>query len=190
VDEGQGARGSPDADSFEVFPTGATVVRALDARPDDVVVGETLRRTGRAVRDGYDHAREFRARPGHRPGPTVGQPGAREGGDADIVRPVLIDPLKACRLAVSGELFASPIDHLRIEGHVGAAEYLVWDARITTDHGRGVPATLHLLASPSMVVTVLELIPRRRLRRTRGRFVRDGVAAIEELARRLQQSAA
>ncbi len=45
--------------------------------------------------------------------------------------------------------------------------------------------SLHLLAAPSMVVTVLELVPRRRLRWQRNGFVQDGIAVIDQLATRL-----
>jgi hypothetical protein len=174
---------------FEVFPTGATQRRdqKLTKHAD---ANEVLRRSGGAVRDGYEHARDFRAHPGRRPG-AVTRARRRQGGATDIVRPVLIDPFTACRLALSGELFAAPVEHLEIEHHGRDPElYLLWEARVTSDHGRGVPASLHLLASPSMVVTVLELVPRRRLRWASDRFVRDGVTAIEQLAHRLESCAA
>jgi hypothetical protein len=194
VSDGQGARGAHEPWEFEVFPTGTTIARAPDDIDEAFEFGarERLRRGSAAVRDGYEHARDFHARPGHRPGGTTAPvTSGRDGGDTDIVRPVLVDPLIACQLAVSGQLFAEPIDHLDIEHHSqdpDEARYLVWRASLTSDHGRPVPATLHLLASPSMVVTVLELVPRRRLRWNRDRFVRDGVAAIEVLAHRLERA--
>jgi hypothetical protein len=182
------AHGAPEHELFEVFPTGSTIAHAPEPKFDDGSgMSERLRRSGEVVRDGYGHARDFHARPGHRPGGSVQATSSREGGDTDIVRPVLVDPRLASRLALSGRLFADPIEHLEIDPiHPGGAKYLVWDVRLATDRGRGVPATLHLLASPSMVVTVLELVPRRRLRWNRERFVRDGVAAVEILAHRLE----
>jgi hypothetical protein len=37
-----------------------------------------------------------------------------------------------------------------------------------------------------MVVTVLELVPQRRVRWHRRRFIRDGIAALDALAARLE----
>lgn len=194
MSDGQGAQGTHEPPEFEVFPTGTTTARAPGDAGEDALdmwlgMSDRLRRGSAVVRDGYEHARDFQARPGHRPGGAVEMTSGRDGGGTDVVRPVLVDPMTACRLAVTGSLFAEPIEHLDIEHHdhdPDEARYLVWAANLTSDHGRPVPATLHLLASPSMVVTVLELIPRRRLRWGRERFVRDGVAAVEVLARRLE----
>ena len=134
----------------------------------------------------------FHARPGHRPGTppqTIGTASARAGGDSDIVRPVLVSPTFACELATSGALFADPIPHLAItKGNDDARRFLMWDGQLDSG-GRRRGVTFHLLASPSMVVTVLELVPRRRLRRHRDQFIADGVAAVETIARRLEQAA-
>lgn len=179
--------GEPGSEPFEVFPTGATVLRVRDPAADDgTSLADHLHRSGELVRAGYDHARNFHARPGPRPG-VVPATSGRVGGDADIVRPVLVDPATASHLAISGTLFAAPIAALTIDEHDGDPDrYLVWNAHLSTDRGRPIPATLHLLGSPSMVVTVLELVPRRRLRWRLDGFVRVGVAAIEELAHRLE----
>jgi len=166
------------------------VLRAADAAADDgTSLTEHLHRSGELVRAGYDHARNFHARPGHRPG-DVPSTSARAGGDADIVRPVLVDPARASHLALTGALFATPIGALTIDEHDDGHDddpgrFLVWSALLATDQGRPIPATLHLLGSPSMVVTVLELVPRRRLRWRRDRFVHHGIVALDELARRL-----
>lgn len=113
---------------------------------------------------------------------------ARTGTGDDVVRPVHVDPIAACELAVSGRLFAEPIPHLLVaDDHEVAARYLLWNAELVSGRRRPMPAALHLLASPSMVVTVLELVPRRRIRWRRKRFVRDGIEAVEVIAHRLQR---
>jgi hypothetical protein len=182
---------------IDVYPTGATVAHFPPTTTGTEVdghhgaaVSELLRRSGVAVREGIEHARDFHARPGHRPGaaPTPSTTSSRQGGDTDIVRPVLVDPNRACELALSGRLFAEPIEHLDVDvagDDRDERRYLVWDATIRTGRRHRHRATLHLLASPSMVVTVIELVPTRRVRRHRDRFVRDAVIAVEELARRL-----
>lgn len=113
---------------------------------------------------------------------------ARTGTHDDVVRPVHVDPIAACELAVSGRLFAEPIPHLVVAGdHEVAAKYLLWDAELVCGRRKPLPAALHLLASPSMVVTVLELVPRRPIRWRRRRFLRDGIQAVETLATRLER---
>lgn len=86
---------------------------------------------------------------------------------------------------LSGEVFADPVPHLVIDAEHVDARFLVWRVTVVGDHVRPVPATLHLLGSPSMVVTVLELVPGRRLRWGHERFVRYGVEALDELAHRI-----
>ncbi len=175
---------------LEVFPTGRTVVVAPDATGithDAPTFGERLRQGGSSVRDGLGQARDFHAAPGPRPGavPIPAVTSTRAGGGTDIVRPVLVDPLTACRLATSGELFSPPIPHLRVDGP-GDRATLTWDAAVVSGRRREQRATLHLMASPSMVVTVIELVPCRRIRRRRSRFVAEGIAVVEELAHRLE----
>jgi hypothetical protein len=189
---------------LEVFSTGTTVACLPDRPPtgpehpaaaerdDAPSLGDRLRHGGEVVLEGLEHARGFHARPGHRPGTpplTIGTASARAGGDSDIVRPVLVSPTLACELATSGTLFADPIPHLAIaRGDDDVRRFLVWDGLLDSG-GRQRGVTFHLLASPSMVVTVLELVPRRRLRRHRDQFIADGVAAVETIARRLEQAA-
>ena len=169
----QWARPTPDAHEIEVFATGTTVARAPDEPAFDDLTGqgltELLRRSGCTVRDGYEHARDFHARPGHRPGTTpIATTSERRGSGVDIVRPVLVNPLLASDAAVSGRLFAELIPGLELEERdPDGARYLVWHARLSGRRVHSVPVSLHLLASPSMVVTVLELVPRHRLRRHR-----------------------
>ncbi len=58
---------------------------------------------------------------------------------------------------------------------------------VASPHLRSVPATLHLRATPSMVLSVLELVPRRRLRWRRDAFVAAGVEAVEALAHEFER---
>ncbi len=186
---------SPLQRELEVFPTGSTVLQPVDtawhhehSREPGATFADQMHRTGVVVRGAVQHARDFHARPGHRPGhvaPTTAS--TRRGGGTDIVRPVLVDPLRACELAISGSLFELPLDHLDVE-FPGHAPSLTWRVVITTGRSRHHPATLHLLASPSMVVTVVELIPSNRIRRRRRRFVTEGIAAVDELAHRLERA--
>jgi hypothetical protein len=177
---------------LEVFATGAATAFAPAECPlecfDPVgqpTFADHLRRGGDAVHHGIDHARELRATPGPRPGRPIATTGERRGGSCDIVRPIYLHPDRACALAL-GDVFRRPIDHLEITDDSAAAD-LIW--RVVITGSRRVPATLHLRASPSMVVTVLELVPRRTLRWHRDQFVRDGVAAADSLARRLIDAA-
>lgn len=194
MDDGQWARREPDRPDIEVFATGTTVVSlgapALDAAgvaTDAAVVAQQLRRGGAVVRHGYEHARDLQARPGHRPGGAVASASSRAGGDTDIVRPVLIDPILASALADSGALFTLVIPHLTIvERHDPADRSLVWRGVLIDLNGRPIPVSLHILGSPSMVVTVLELVPQRRIRWHREAFVRHGIAALDAVARRLE----
>jgi len=182
VTDGQRARGGPD--EIDVFATGATHAVATDS----TVLPDLLRRSGSTVRVSYAHARDFHARAGHRPGTPLATVSPRRTGTADIVRPVLVNPIDACDVAVSGRLFDDRVPGLDIERHLADADgarYLVWNAWLHVGSNRLVPASLHLLGSPSMVVTVLELVPQRRLRRQRTAFVRHGLAALDALASRL-----
>ena len=144
------------------------------------------------MRDGIEHARDFQARPGRRPGAApvlAGTTSSRAGGDTDIVRPVLVSPRFASEFAITGRLFAEPVPYLSISPCADAEQrFLIWDG-VLDCAGRRHSVTFHLLASPSNVVTVLELVPCRRLRRQRQRFIDDGVAAVEVIARRLQHAA-
>lgn len=174
---------------IEVFATGATTLTAPSDVPDTHDVAELLRRSGATLHDGYDHVRELQATPGHRPGVRTCGLRSTQRGAADVVRPVAVSPDTASAAAMSGALFDGTIPHLSVEldgaGAVGK-RYLVWRSTVTHGDRGGVPATLHLLASPSMVVTVLELVPQRRVRWHRERFIRDGIAALDALAARLE----
>lgn len=193
---------------LEVFGTGSTLTVAPDPAPDDrsvgheliplettaaVTLGDRVRHGGELMREGIEHARDFQARPGHRPGAApvlAATTSGRAGGDTDIVRPVLVSPMFAGEFAATGRLFDEPIPNLSISHRDSDAErrFLIWDAELDTA-GNMRQVTLHLLASPSMVVTVLELVPCRRQRLQRRRFVADGVAVVEEIAHRLERAA-
>lgn len=174
---------------IEVFATGTTTLTAASDASDTNDVVDLLRRSGATLHDGYDHVRELQATPGHRPGVRTRGLRTTGRGAADVVRPVAVSPDAASAAAMSGALFDGTIPHLRVEldgaGAVGR-QYLVWRSTVTHGDRGGVPATLHLLASPSMVVTVLELVPQRRVRWHRERFIRDGIAALDALAARLK----
>lgn len=186
------ARGTSDGphDEIEVFPTGGTVLRAPTAPllprstgTDAATLDELPTDDDRGAPRGYH------ARPGRRPGATPGTTSARAGGDSDIVRPLLVAPVAASRLVLSGAVFAAPLPHLRIDDEQVGDRFLVWAVTVVGEHVRPTPATLHLLGSPSMVVTVLELVPARRLRWGRDHFVRYGIEAIDELAHRIERAA-
>lgn len=174
------ARPSATTGELEIFATGSTTLVASDDEPSHAMA--TLRR-GITVPD-------FHARPGYRPGTRITVTSGRSGGDTDVVRPVLIDPVIACELAISGALFRDPVEGLVIDSSGdGSSSLLTWRAVITGDGFRPTPTRLHLRASPSMVVTVLELVPQRRVRWNRAAFVRAAVAAVETLAHRLEHDA-
>lgn len=199
-------RATSTGDELDVFPTGTTIALepigpATDGSDADPVsyepseaqsIGDLLRQSGEMMRVGLEHARDIHARPGHRPGAApvlAGTTSSRLGGDTDIVRPVLVSPVLASELATTGSLFDEPIPHLSIRHHDDAERrLLMWDAGLETG-GRERRVTLHLRASPSMLVTVLELIPCRRPRYQRRQFLADGVAAVDVIARRLQRTA-
>jgi hypothetical protein len=173
---------------LEVFATGTTAIVHVGgdepdpARGDDAgTTAELLRRTGAAMLD-------IHARPGHRPGRPIVIASARRGGDTDIVRSVLIHPAIACRVATSGRLFRDPIDGFDVNEADDADDdrrFLVWHAALSGSHVSRIPVSLHVLASPSLVVTVLEIIPQRPLRWKRDGFVRDGIDVIDRVAARL-----
>lgn len=172
------ARSATTTDELEVFATGTTSLVAIGDEPSHAVA--SLRR-GMTVPD-------FHARPGHRPGTRITVTSGRAGGDTDVVRPVLIDPAIACELALSGALFDDPVEDLLMDTTGdGPSSLLTWRAVLSGRGIRRTPVTLHLRASPSMVVTVLELVPQRGVRWNRTAFVRAAVAAVETLARRLEQ---
>ena len=169
------------AGDIEVFATGDSLLLAPgDDAPS--AIAEFVRRTGG----------DYHARPGYRPGVRIATTSGRRSGDADVVRPVLVDPRRACAAAIDGTLFAQPIAGLDLTSHerrTDECELLVWDARLTGDHVRAVPVTINLLASPSMVVTIIELVPQRPVRWNRNGFLVDGVATVERLAARLVAAA-
>jgi hypothetical protein len=180
---------------IEVFATGTTGARPPEpwsAPEPPTPMRDLLRHTNEVVnefvRDGVERSRDFHARPGPRPGVDVAR-STRQGEGTDVVRPVLVRPDLACAHALSGAWFVDPIANLEISATPGGDRYLVWDAVVQVGWHRRCPAELHLLASPSMVVTVVELVPRRRLRRRRRRFVEAAVPAIDELAGRLERAA-
>jgi hypothetical protein len=144
------------------------------------------------VADGYraavDRARDIHAADGYRPGGVRPETaGNRRGGACDIVRPMLVDPLIASAIAVSPTFRSRGHLHLTFaEGADSDERALTWKVIVRSPRLGAVPATLHLSASPSQVVSVLELVPQRRLRWRANRFVEVGIAAIDSLADELQ----
>lgn len=184
-----GARSGHDDGDIDVFATGRTAALEPGDAPDDIDdLADHVRHGAAAVRAGLERAREFHARPGHRPGPAIDTTSSRQGRVTDIVRPVLVSPLVAVDAVVAGGVLSRPVPGLAVDTAAGGADghrYLVWDAVLTSRRGAAIRCSLHLSASPSMVVTVLELIPRQRLPWSHQRFVRDGLTAIDVIAERL-----
>lgn len=182
----QGTHDEPNRsdDEIVVFPTGVTLARGTatnEASPAVIV--------DRPAAADSPARREFHARPGHRPGATPGVTSSRAGGDTDIVRPLLVAPGIACRIVLAGGVFDLPLPHVRIHRDRIDAQLLIWPVSIVGDRVRPVPATLHLHSSASMIVTVLELVPTRRVRWGRDRFLRYGIEAIDVLAHRIERAA-
>lgn len=168
----------PDDHEIDVFATGTTLLLAPGDPDGHSPVADLVRRA----------AHDYHARPGHRPGVPIATTSGRRSGDCDVVRPVLVDPRRASAVAADGRLFDDEIDGLEFvaSAHERAdRDVLVWAARLSGAHVRSIPVSLHLLASPSMVVTIIELVPQRRLRWNRTGFLADGVAVVERIARRL-----
>lgn len=164
---------------LDVFPTGDTHLLAPPSDSTPSAIGVAVRRGGAALLD-------YHAAPGHRPGTQIATTSGRRSGPADIVRPVLVDPRRAVMLAEC-DLFAEPTAGLVIDDRDATTSrpFLVWNGRLSGLHLSPVRVSLHLLASPSMVVTVLELVPQTRVRRHERAFIRAGVEAVDALADRL-----
>lgn len=143
------------------------------------------------VRHGYqfvrDHPIEVRAAAGPRLGPGPTATDGRRGGDCDIVRSIRVDPWTASEIAGSGAFRRDEHRYLTfVDADPGDDRALSWRVVVASPRLRSVPATLHLRATPSMVLSVLELVPRRRLRWRRDAFVAAGVEAVESLAREFE----
>lgn len=87
---------------IEVFATGTSEWREIDRPPTDdellAALSGQFHRTGGVVRDAMQHARDFHARPGRRPGHVApATASSRRGGGTDIVRPALVDPTLSSR---------------------------------------------------------------------------------------------
>jgi hypothetical protein len=187
-----------DAHDVEIYATGSTIITGSDdERPDHrrlgadgvTPVGDQLRKAVSALHGGIDHARQFHAKAGPRMGshPTTVAT-TREGTKSEIIRPVLLDPWQAWEVAGSGRLFDDPIPRLTIDRGPKPphSTYPTWTASLRTGWMKHRAAQLQVSASPSFNVTVLELIPARPRRTGNRSFLRVGLPAIEELARRLE----
>jgi hypothetical protein len=169
---------------LDVFATGDTHLLAPDQEPPPSSVGEAMRRGSAAVHD-------LHARPGFRLGTPIATTSGRRSGPADIVRPVLVDPRRAATLA-QRYLFVEPVAGLDLDDRNADTErrYLVWTGRLSGRQVSPVCVALHLLASPSMVVTVLELVPQGRVRWHQQAFIQVGIEVVDTLAKRLTELAA
>ena len=135
----------------------------------------------------------YRARPGRRPGGYEDRKG-RSGGREDVMTPVAVLPGIASRVLHSGALFQHPIpglsvDRESLESDAGGSS---WKATVECGRFRRRPrkATLRAYPTPSLNLTVLELVPTRpRLIHTRS-FVDVGVQAIVTLSERLAAGSA
>ena len=189
-----------DAHDVEVYATGSTIITGPDYERSEqprsgadglTPVGDQFRRAVTVLHDGLDHAHRFHAKSGPRMGP--GPPAAasaREGTKSEIIWPVLLDPRRAWEFAGSGQLFAEPIPRLQVDQgpRPSRATYPVWTVSLRTGWVKRRAAQLQLSASPSFNVTVLELLPAAPRRTGTRSFLRAGLPAIEELARRLHAS--
>jgi hypothetical protein len=136
------------------------------------------------ARHGYEvlreHAGEVQAARCYRPVPTIA--GARCRGECDIVRSMRVDPWTASTIACSEAFRCDDHRYLTfLDAEPDDDHALTWSVLVASRRLR-VPATLHLRADPSMVLSVLELVPRRRLRWRRDAFVAAGVEAVDSLA--------
>jgi hypothetical protein len=187
-----------DTKEIEVYATGSTIITGPNDQAHDhrgrgadgvAPVGDQLRKAVTALHGGIDHARQFHAKAGPRMGshPTTVAT-TREGAKSEIIRPVLLDPWQAWEVAGSGQLFADPIPRLTIDRGATPphSTYPTWTASLRTGWVKHRAAQLQVSASPSFNVTVLELIPSTPRRTGNRSFLRVGLPAIEELARRLE----
>lgn len=187
-----------DAHDVEVYATGSTIITApgheRSERPRSgagglTPVGDQFRQAVTVRHGGLDHALRFHARVGPRMGPgRSATASTRKGTKSEIIWPVLLDPRRAWEFAGSGQLFAEPIPRLQVdrEPRPSRATYPVWTVSLRTGWVTRRAAQLQLSASPSFNVTVLELLPAAPRRTGNRSFLRAGLPAIEELARRLR----
>lgn len=185
-------RWGPPSEEIEIFATGSTVVRARSGEPAfetwhppaglDSAPAETRTRS----------ARGYHARAGHRPGgaaPPLGSVSVRQGRPTDIVRPIFVDPTFAAALVTDGAVLER-LPHIEVLEPDGDTDQLLSRPLVVIDRlHRSIEARLHVRASPSMVVTVLELMPTCRLRLGRRRFVERSVESVDVLARRIEREA-
>ncbi len=134
----------------------------------------------------------YRARPGQRPGGYQDRKG-RSGGQEDVMTPVPVLPGIASRALHSGVVFSQPIPGLLIDetSLESDARGSSWKATVECGRFRRRPrkATLRAYPTPSLNLTILELVPTRpRLIHTRS-FVQVGVGAIVTLSERLVRGA-
>lgn len=135
-------------------------------------------------------ARETRAAPGSRLGPTP-EPTFRTGTREEVVAPVALRPQTAVGVIRRGRLFDPPIDSLDISAGTFENRGLScsWQATVRMSLFRTRRATLQIGPSRSGNLTVLQLIPSRARRLQRGTFVEVGVNIVQTVGQRLLDDA-
>jgi len=142
------------------------------------------------VANQIEAARDTRATPGQRLGPTP-EMSRRSGTKEEIVTPLAIRPDAAIEAISRGQLFEPPLDNLTIVPETLEARGLScsWHVTVRTNTFRTRRATLRIGPSPSGNLTVLQLVPLRARRFRATAFVGVGVPVIASLGQRLMHAA-
>ncbi|MEM9467637.1 MAG: hypothetical protein AAGA90_19840 [Actinomycetota bacterium] len=127
-------------------------------------------------------------------GPGPGQRPAvrpRPIGTHEIFHPVLVSPMTAQALMLDGAplhgIDALEVDH---SGRKVRDATMTWPVRVDTGWiGGRYTAELCVRPSPSWVLTVVELRPRRHRRLRSRRFLRTGIGIVEEMCDRMLAAA-
>ena len=149
--------------------------------------GDILRRMDELASTGFDHARNTKAARGPRLGTDPEQP-TRRGRRAEVLRAVPVSPRRALHLLRTQRVFESALRRVRVDPSTMtvSGRAMRWNATIRTSvTRRRRAATLEVSSSPSSNLTVIQLLPDRRVR-GRGRwFVKLGVRDVDALSDRL-----
>ncbi len=162
--------------------------------PDPLEVGPALRGAGRWIGDQVGQGGGYQAARGPRLGPVVDS-ASRRGSSEDVVTPVLVPPGLALAESVTETALASPVGPLTVDASPATAPReseltpRSWPARLRTGVVGRRSAILRLRPSPSLNLTIIELVPTRAPWFRSKSFVRAGVPAIAELAARIRAGA-
>lgn len=173
--------GAPD--DIEMYVIESTTASAVGAHP----VLDVLQTWRVALTAVQDHARAINAPDGFMP-PPVDFPtltGFRE--DVRVTLP--IDPREAGSRAVTGALFDTDLDRLRVDASSLRTHKteLSWDASLRTSPWRRRDAILRIAPSPSFHLTVIRLTPVKSQRVATRAFIRAGLRAAYALAAQLER---